>query len=75
MRNLKPTNVLIIKDMDIQISDAGLSSIITPSIISNAQAKDKAWMAPEVDNNNQNAKCDVWSVGAIAYWLLSGQEP
>ncbi len=32
-------------------------------------------MAPELANNRSNPKTDVWTVGAITYWLLTGNEP
>ena len=32
-------------------------------------------MAPEVLKGDYNEKCDIWSIGAITYFLLSGTEP
>jgi serine/threonine protein kinase len=32
-------------------------------------------MAPEVFIGEYNEKCDIWSVGVIAYMLLTGQPP
>ena len=32
-------------------------------------------MAPELENYKTNSKTDVWSIGAITNWLLTGIEP
>ena len=33
------------------------------------------YMAPEVINGNYDKRCDLWSIGVIAYRLLSGKFP
>ena len=32
-------------------------------------------MAPEVIDKKKSPKGDIWSIGAITYWLLTGKEP
>lgn len=32
-------------------------------------------MAPEVLENKRSPKGDIWSIGAITYFLLTGKEP
>ena len=33
------------------------------------------YMAPEVLKGNYNENCDIWSIGAITYYILSGHVP
>ena len=33
------------------------------------------YIAPEVLKGNYNEKCDIWSIGAITYFMLVGDEP
>ena len=33
------------------------------------------YMAPEVIGGNYSKKCDIWSIGVIAFMLLSGKAP
>jgi calcium-dependent protein kinase len=33
------------------------------------------YMAPEVISGNYSKKCDIWSIGVIAFMLLSGKAP
>ncbi len=32
-------------------------------------------MAPEVLKGDYNEKCDIWSIAAITYYLITGTEP
>ena len=33
------------------------------------------FVAPEILKNDYNDKCDVWSIGALIYFLLVGYPP
>ena len=33
------------------------------------------YIAPEVLNHAHNEKCDIWSIGVIAFMFLSGKAP
>lgn len=35
----------------------------------------KAYIAPEVFQHNYNSKCDIWSIGVMAYIFLCGEQP
>jgi serine/threonine protein kinase len=71
-RDLKPDNIMIDQG-ELRIIDFGLSKTI------NLEEKEKMtnlvgtphYMAPEIFSNSYDEKCDVWSLGVIAYQLFS----
>ena len=76
-RDLKPENILLEagKSFDqIKIIDFGLAESMA-----NGHLEEKvgtlAYMAPEVFERDYNEKCDIWSAGVIAFFLLSGIRP
>lgn len=77
INNLKPSNILLYSDQhwDIKISDVGLQVLYEQKRDLNLSGNETQWMAPELANNRSNPKTDVWTVGAITYWLLTGKEP
>jgi serine/threonine protein kinase len=76
-RDIKPGNILLDGDM-VRVSDWGRAT-------SSADGDSTAlgtwkWAAPEVFDNRgrvdtSDGLTDLYSVGAVAYWLLSGQPP
>jgi len=77
-RDLKYENVMFVNsspNSEIKIIDFGLSKKFLPD----QKLKDGVGtiytMAPEVLKKNYTSKADVWSVGVIAYMLLSSQMP
>ena len=89
-RDIKPDNVLLQergKIDDIKIIDFG-TALKYETLTENGETLkryDKVgtlmFMAPEVMNANEdkkiyyNEKCDMWSIGVIAYILLTGKMP
>ena len=82
-RDLKPENFLL-KDkstdhMQIKIIDFGLSRKVSSGKFSimNTRVGSPYYVAPEVldDNPEYTSKCDMWSIGIIAYILLCGFPP
>ncbi|XP_071942026.1 serine/threonine-protein kinase 33-like [Antedon mediterranea] len=85
-RDIKLENILLSKDHDnpedklnIKLSDFGLS-IVKGGVGSDAMMQTMCgtpiYMAPEVINNQgYSQQCDVWSIGVIAYLLISGAPP
>ena len=85
-RDLKPENFLL-KDknnsttdhMHIKIIDFGLSRKVSSGKFSimNTRVGSPYYVAPEIlhDNPEYTSKCDMWSIGIIAYILLCGFPP
>ena len=77
-RDLKYENILFVDDSpkaSIKLIDFGLSR----EILEHEELTEKAGtiytMAPEVIKGNYSKQADLWSVGVIAYMLMSSQMP
>ena len=66
-------------DLRIKLIDFGMSKIINPSnkkLNLNTYCGTIDYIAPEVfEGTGYDKKCDIWSIGVIAYFLLSGKPP
>jgi serine/threonine protein kinase len=78
-RDVKPANILIDKNGTPFITDFGLSvSERGQWKLSPETAGTIPYMAPEQirgDIKNMDGRTDIWSIGVVLYWLLSGQMP
>lgn len=77
-RDLKPENILFENKSDfsdIKIIDFGLSRKIFSADDLHSIVGSPFYVAPEVLDGNYDEKCDIWSIGVIAYCLLSGKPP
>ena len=88
-RDLKPDNIVFESpnnedeeeeeqennNFNIKIIDFGLSALIDKKEKLHTILGTPYYMAPEVLKGEYNEKCDIWSIGAIAYYLLTGSEP
>lgn len=78
-RDLKLENFLFestTADSDLKLIDFGLSQYFdSSSRMLSKSCGTPYYVAPEVLEGSYNCKCDVWSVGVIAYMLLSGSPP
>jgi calcium-dependent protein kinase len=88
-RDLKPDNIVFESpnnedeeeeeqennNFNIKIIDFGLSALKDKSEKLHTILGTPYYMAPEVLKGEYNEKCDIWSIGAIAYYLLTGSEP
>lgn len=77
-RDLKLENILFEsehRDSELKLIDFGLSQCFRPKEVMHKYVGTSYYVAPEVIDGNYDAKCDVWSIGVIAYMLLSGVPP
>lgn len=78
-RNIKPENILV-SETDIgavvKLTDFCLGKVIDGNAQLLAVSKSEVCMAPEVLRGEEYDKsADMWSVGVIAYMILSGRPP
>jgi serine/threonine-protein kinase len=79
-RDLKPSNILIDADGLLKIVDFGIASAGTGSESTLTQTGSiigsPAYLAPERGvGANADERCDIYSLGVIAYYVLSGRLP
>ena len=76
-RDLKTENMLFCKNKQfIKLIDFGLSQFCTNDKPELHETKGTLYyLAPEVIKGSYDKRCDLWSMGVIAYRLLSGQFP
>ncbi|XP_047332560.1 CDPK-related kinase 5-like [Impatiens glandulifera] len=77
-RDLKPENFLYTSKYDnsqLKAIDFGLSDFVKPDERLNDIVGSACYVAPEVLQRSYGTEADVWSVGVIAYILLSGRRP
>lgn len=76
-RDLKPDNVMILRDRRVKLLDFGLakwseSATVTEKGFAVGTA---AYMAPEQFRGESGPAADLWALGAILYEMLAGQRP
>jgi len=77
-RDLKLENFLFENNSpssDLKLIDFGLSQPFLESEMLHTSVGTPYYVAPEVIRKNYNSKCDIWSIGVLAYMLLSGTPP
>ncbi|KAF9648297.1 kinase-like protein [Thelephora ganbajun] len=87
--DLKPTNVLIDRDLHPRITDYGLVAIISdpntvePGNTTSPSVGTVRYMAPELlnpsgfdlKNSNPTKKSDIYAFGVVTYQVITGQQP
>ena len=77
-RDLKPENIVFESkeaSANLKIIDFGTSKKINKNERMKAKVGTAYYIAPEVLQNNYDAKCDIWSCGVILYVFLCGYPP
>ena len=72
-RDVKPENVLIFADGHAGLTDFGVSRFVRPESRSYTEAGTMGYMAPEQAYGKPTLASDVFSLGVIAYELLTGK--
>ena len=80
-RDLKLENILLSTEdpddhLNIKVTDFGLSEIKGKDSMMQTMCGTPIYMAPEViDNLGYSQQCDVWSIGIIMFYTISGNFP
>ena len=77
-RDINPKNIMVTRDKQVKLIDFGISKIKdmvnTDTLYQFATNK---YAAPEVHKHSENAteKSDIYSLGAVLYFIFTGEEP
>jgi len=75
-RDIKPENIMVSGDLEqLKIIDFGLSRFILPKEKVTCRVGTPLYMAPEVVAKKYGLKCDLWSLGVLTYFLVTGNYP
>lgn len=76
-RNLKPSNLFFADHGRVQVADFGLSSTAGTAFPANYPVGTPAFMAPEQARGDAtiDQRADIYSLGAVAFLMLSGRPP
>lgn len=77
-RDIKPENILLEHngpEAEVKLIDFGLSRKYSYDQKMHTILGTPFYIAPEVLKGEYDEKCDVWSIGAITYIMLSGSPP
>ncbi|MFO0556274.1 MAG: serine/threonine-protein kinase [Polyangiaceae bacterium] len=81
-RDLKPENIFLTRSQGVtatrvvKLLDFGIAKILAQATMPTSILGTPLWMAPEQTDPRAEitVRTDVWSLGLIAFWLLTGRE-
>ncbi len=78
-RDIKPTNILVSRDMDVKIADFSIAHVVTSDTTHTMPmgfVGSPRYMSPEqVQEDNITNQTDLFSLGIVMYELLTGKHP
>ena len=76
-RNLKPSNIILLGDDELKITDFGIARIGDAAILSGKHARCLSYMSPEQIRGDQaiDGRSDIFSLGAVFYEMLTRRLP
>jgi serine/threonine protein kinase len=76
-RDLKPENLLLDDNLDIKITDFGLSNIMSPGKKFTTFCGSLHYACPEILRGEEyvGPGADIWAMGVILYCLVTGSQP
>jgi len=76
-RDLKPENLLLDENLDIKITDFGLSNIMSPGKKFTTFCGSLHYACPEILRGEEyvGPGADIWAMGVILYCLVTGSQP
>lgn len=76
-RDIKPANIMVTSECRAKIMDFGIAKLsLAEATVPGRVMGTPAYMSPEQINGHAvDGRSDLFSLGVIAYWLLTGEKP
>src|SRR5262249_32628517 len=76
-RDVKPANIMLLKDSTLRITDFGIARISSSSKTATGTVMGTpSYMSPEqVSGKKVDGRADLWSLGVMLYELSTGEKP